>query len=406
MTDRARPYVIPPGQEERVRRMVEPPGGSWAGWSLAGMEIGPDRVRVAYRHTNGDTAQLALVHPTAAGEDAEGAPFRVEAYHPMRPELDDLVAALRGAIRERGTGFRWHVAGDPRGDPAGERAGDPASDRTGGDPVRDTELLALEAGLKPAIRRTVTTDQLERSADLLRRRGLVVRPVGHVARYSGVEVETLCASTDAAVASELADLEAATIRGDGSRDHVDMARHIGALLGYPTCCVEAFAARLERKVPPTLAPWTAVRDAWTPRPEPRLNHLAEGEGAALISFEPCRYDCARALEQADAVADLLGARHPAQLAQVDRTLARDVAIHPKGHRAWVTLSSRRGRTVVAAVEPIRRMMGRPLDESVIRTVRRWNGRPVGGSGRIRPPYGWRPARVVPFGAADRGDEPS
>jgi len=74
-------------------------------------------------------------------------------------------------------------------------------------------------------------------------------------------------------------------------------RDLGALLGYPPCCVEAFlevGPMTDNRGP------VAAAAARTTRFEPWLNNL-DLATFHTISFFPCRYDCPRALELAERV---------------------------------------------------------------------------------------------------------
>lgn len=93
-------------------------------------------------------------------------------------------------------------------------------------------------------------------------------------------------------------------------------RELGRLLGYPECCVEAFCS-LERRWP-NRRPIQAAAER-TERFEPRLNNLALDRFAWIAHF-PCRYDCPRSLELANAAAEKLEQRAPGLARELDELL--------------------------------------------------------------------------------------
>ena len=162
-------------------------------------------------------------------------------------------------------------------------------------------------------------------------------------------------------------------------------RELGARLGYPACCVAAFNARYARLTgggPGAAAhdTWLGAVDAWVPAPRARLNALVSPH-PTLISFEPCRYDCAPALAVADATAAALGEVEPAILADLDATLARPVVIAADGARAWVELAREGGVPTIVAAEALVAPGAevRPEDARLAAEV---VGRTAGATGRI------------------------
>ena len=101
---------------------------------------------------------------------------------------------------------------------------------------------------------------------------------------------------------------------DAQSDHTAA---LGALLGYPACCVAAFS-RLERRWPNRIPIHHAARR--TTRFMHRLNNLSLAR-FSYISWFPCGYDCAESLALADRVAEILGALNPALIDAVDAVLA-------------------------------------------------------------------------------------
>lgn len=173
-----------------------------------------------------------------------------------------------------------------------------------GPTVPRLEALAFETGLKPALYLTVPAEEapgwLERFREFSIERvdyRCVVDAVGDERHRTmagpgeGTHVD-LFVARDPAVA-----LRARRIYEDprGPTEHL---AEMGALLGYPRCCVEAFAALEDRSNN------SALRyEAWarTGRSGRRFEALLANTVALLVPFFPCTYGCPSALEAARAV---------------------------------------------------------------------------------------------------------
>ncbi len=228
----------------------------------------------------------------------------------------------------------------------------------------DTEWVAFLAGRKPALRRTVDASQAEALEARLRAAGACVVRAPEAAVFGGRAQVVVYAAKTMAEAEALREAEATLLPGTSAYVSGAMggqlARHreVGARLGFPACCVEAFCRRLTRGVD-TLADgsarglaedYVAVRDAWVARADARLNHLLFRARVQLVSFYPCRYDCAEAIAYADGVLAAVRARHGDNAArEIVTALARPVVIAPDGARAWVDLDASGEHIVGAAV---------------------------------------------------------
>ncbi|MEZ4391685.1 MAG: hypothetical protein R3A48_11360 [Polyangiales bacterium] len=186
------------------------------------------------------------------------------------------------------------------------------------------ERLAFELGIKPALRVVLAeapeTEALSREA---RARGWGFYAPEEPLRFTRYTQRVAYLARSDEDALRLADAEAPMRPGEGRVALGDAASNarVGRLLGYPACCTEAFAARVERGV--TLCPegrlahedyaaarW-AMRDV--ARAESLLNNLLPDDGGArLITWYPCRYDCAASTEFARALLDAVRARAPEQ----------------------------------------------------------------------------------------------
>lgn len=98
-------------------------------------------------------------------------------------------------------------------------------------------------------------------------------------------------------------------------DPAGTAEACGELLGYPPCCVQAFASIRDHARDDALV--LSILKA-TRQPQWRLNVLSD---LALISFYPCRFDCEVALAQARKLESALSSH---QRARVKKRLARAI----------------------------------------------------------------------------------
>jgi hypothetical protein len=109
----------------------------------------------------------------------------------------------------------------------------------------------------------------------------------------GEDVVHMFIGRDAARAAELwAD--------GGSSRHVD---ELGALMGYPRCCVRAFHAMANRRINAAFPYVTAARTRALAK---RFDPLLDVTFARLVPFVPCSYGCREAIAWADAVARASG----------------------------------------------------------------------------------------------------
>lgn len=230
----------------------------------------------------------------------------------------------------------------------------------------DVEWLALAAGLKPAIRIAANALEASHVAARFQQLGAAVvtarGPVGvhrheqtivYVARTAG-EAASLRAAERPLLAPHLP-----------ARDKAYYAGELGLRLGYPRCCVDAFAARVLRG-PGKLRPgdrdgahedYVAARDARVARPDWRLNNLLLRQHLRLLTFEPCRYDCAAALALAAPLLAIVESHHPEAAPVLKASLQRPLALAATGARAWVAGAPDR----LTAAEPPRERPGAPAD---------------------------------------------
>jgi hypothetical protein len=143
--------------------------------------------------------------------------------------------------------------------------------------------------------------------------------------------------------------EAAEAWKDGSSRNVAT---LGALMGYPDCCVRAFAAMASRSVNAAFPYVTAAR---TRAFGDRFHPLLDATRDRLVPFVPCSYGCRRAVAWAAVVAEGL-AIEPAPALFVDETRA---FVFAEAEATGEVVRYRGARFVGAADDPLRRA----LDES-------------------------------------------
>lgn len=194
----------------------------------------------------------------------------------------------------------------------------------------EAEEIALAAGLKPLVRQLLDQDLVEATRARFEQAGFVVA-VANV-RYAGRGGKRRSFGVDDAPADAQApvfvgrDRAVAEAAAACELERWDVqAQPMGALLGYPPCCVEAFATTPAPRPNRELAARALARTAG--RPNPRLNTLDQAV-FHYVPYSPCSLDCAPSLAYADAVAQLVRGRHPAFAAGVDASLA--------AHRLMVT----------------------------------------------------------------------
>ncbi len=253
-------------------------------------------------------------------------------------------------------------------------------------PLPDPEWTALQASLKPAVRMTMAEPRARALADRMRSRGLAcalgetTKP-GEIALY----VARDRGRVEAIVAAERATMQGASVEAR-------LAGHeaLGALLGYPSCCVAAFVARARTFDGPGSPLRVAHEDvvharaalaAVTSMPRAHANSLLWGSRRHLVTFYPCAFDCVRAVRYAMALERELAKRAPAATEALMRDLAGTVALDVDGARAIVLSSGAFSPPPAAPGTPARtldvdlaarleagRQRGEPLPDSVLRVA--------------------------------------
>lgn len=196
----------------------------------------------------------------------------------------------------------------------------------------EQELLQLELGLKSALKVEHAGPELEAwlRAEAARR-GLSVLPDREpTPSYAGVEAElatSLFVGPNEALLAELREWSHRQRDPHAqSSDKAAAIRSIGAALGYPSCCVEAYIAG--REFPDQSLVFLRPLFATKGTLEPLLNLAGNDE---LISHVPCSYGCGASLELARRTAHELERREPSVWhARWARMCAPVLVLGPRG----------------------------------------------------------------------------
>jgi hypothetical protein len=202
-----------------------------------------------------------------------------------------------------------------------------------GEWLPDLEWRAVSSGLKPASRNVASSARSDAILAAARRRGLcaeVARADSFVAGFcaanEGMDAIVYAARDDAAlravVAAERALIEADTHR---RRAPEELIRRLGAALGYPPCCVEAFLP--VRDLSNGEIRFHALGRT-VGAPSVLLNDTIEGR--VVVSHAVCRYDCAASAAYGRALLGELARDAPAGAARLERSLRGLVLLFANG----------------------------------------------------------------------------
>jgi hypothetical protein len=184
-------------------------------------------------------------------------------------------------------------------------------------PAEPFEVLAFRAGLKPVVLLTVKEGEVAKVREWLTGAHLEIQTrqlsVGahDVWQSSGGSRVEIFASKEPTLARRAAELHA---------DPSGSLGEMGELMGYPPCCVEAFARQVDRGNN-TMNRYASAARTREPGPWPwELNDT----WLKLVPFFPCSYTCEAALRFARAVAAELSLEE--QLARPTLYLSHDNAL--------------------------------------------------------------------------------
>lgn len=244
----------------------------------------------------------------------------------------------------------------------------------------DTELLSLRAGLKPVIRLSSSADE---GAFIARYRalglaacaadGLFADDEGHHTRK--LRLVYVAPTQEAADHAAAVERKTFTKAADVAQRAAEY-RALGEALGYPACCVAAYAQRvvLEPSVHGSFVAEAHVcaLGAYTPRPHWELNHHLMETGDAVVPFAPCTYDCPVALKLARAIFAQVTREAPLAARRIQRRLAVALAVDSAGARAIVELEN----DTIRAARPRRTPRGAFVHEADLALERRLTGQPL------------------------------
>jgi hypothetical protein len=334
--------MIGTGQEELLRRMLDPPEGLPGGWQFVSAAIAGPAVEARYR-LGMDEALVRLVHPDAAREDAlKTSNFAIDDAAALP---SDLLQALEVSMLARERRIHW------------------GESRAKSEHRVDPEWCALQAGVKPALRVSVSPEDAAAVEQRHRALGASVVRAEQETMVGGRTAVLLYIAKDEVTAEQVREIERPIVTQalDQAQER-QLIEELGTALGYPSCCVKAFARRPRPGLVSFVRSFISrrsgskdyqgARDAWVATPAPRLNPFLKCLRRSLIAFEPCRYDCEEALEHADRVATACAAVDPLWLGETERRLAEPVVIAANGATAQVTLERR--------IEPMRIIDARAL----------------------------------------------
>lgn len=205
----------------------------------------------------------------------------------------------------------------------------PAPRRLPADPdaraVPRLELMAFEAGIKPAL--YLTLPRAEADALLPRFQRFSVARVDYTLDHDAVTdvrrrvnaPEGEGSHVDLFIARDPAEAARAREIYLDPRGPTARLAEMGAMLGYPSCCVEAFAALDDRSNNSAIRYAAHARTAGR-RFAPELNNLF----AHVLPWFPCSYACETSVAAARAVLDLFAGTDPSGAAALRKRLGRTV----------------------------------------------------------------------------------
>lgn len=215
----------------------------------------------------------------------------------------------------------------------------------------DVELTALVAGLRAIVKLDrVPPALVETLRQTAAERGLVVEVVTPPEAAAGAndppESVTLLVGREASALVEARDLEATLIEAGEAWTVKAATLQMGALLGYPPCCVERFT-RIAEQNDTTLA-WAMLTGTSAPPASPTTQWLQPG--LALLSHTPCALHCAPSVALGERIARAVEATEPGFDARWRALAARLQVVDRHGTRMAMAVDGalESGATVIAA----------------------------------------------------------
>jgi hypothetical protein len=214
----------------------------------------------------------------------------------------------------------------------------------------DVEFTALAAGLRTIVKLDRVPPELAESlGHTVARRGLrvevVAPPRGEGEPNDPAGSVTLVVARDASALAEARNLETLLLtRGAPGAEAATV--EMGALLGYPRCCVERFT-RIAEHNDTTLA-W-ALLPGLPHAPAPPLTQWLQ-PGLALLSHSPCDLHCPASIALGARILEAIDAQEPGFTSRWQALAARFQVVDWRGNRLALALDGRldTGATVTAA----------------------------------------------------------
>lgn len=280
------------------------------------------------------------------------------------------------------------------------------------------ELVGVLADIKPVAFLTVAPSELGRalksaSGLAIERRDRRVRidesqDAWIDRRDQGRPFIELYISRDSEKAKRAAKLQA---EGDPTADMVEL----GELLGYPICCIRAFASQRDRSNN-TLNRYASFAKTKSEGPWPfQLSNFWD----TLTPFFPCRYDCAAGLSYSKRSLEAVESHHPGTLARVEDALSHPTLYFTHGvslilrHgsssregqatrvRGYSAVGVRRGGSVFEHDFASLLATGDEIELAPTSLTLFRSGRPVASLDRVGPRLGF----IAPFGKASDDQAP-
>lgn len=180
----------------------------------------------------------------------------------------------------------------------------------------DIELFGLISGLRPVAKKEGP------DAEIIMRRADELRADGwHVERNE--RTGCVYVSRDAARARRLMELENQEFDGGNPDLRRQTIHEIGLALGYPDCCVRAFAALPVQDDAHVMAAMIR-RDGGVLDLPWQLNFLVPMTGP--VFYYPCRFDCAASLDLADRYLAAMEGTSPGTTDRLRQQLARPMLV--------------------------------------------------------------------------------
>ena len=208
----------------------------------------------------------------------------------------------------------------------------------------DIESLALEAGLKPAIRAICSNRELIRLAGVWRKKRAYIERSAYkvISSRQGLSKVPLASregniivyiSHNKNIVKELSRSEAQLITGDikpDSKLFFVLTQKIGELLGYPGCCINFFSkfnSLSSQDIKMKAISNTAHSFSFY------LNNFYEHSGArlhSLVSHLPCSYDCKYSLIYAKKILDAIRGLNFKDALKIENLLRLPLIYFPGG----------------------------------------------------------------------------